>query len=179
MRPRRRRRFPWTLFILTALTALCCCGCIYWVKPFYDQYPTTVAAPPERVAGLVRLNDPGTTEPLKVKARSERLLADSVFAEVYRDSRNRRVTVVGATGFILDPESDLDGELAKLELSGVAPVEPGPLGGHQRCGRAGDGGAVCGWADHGSIAVATFAGRGVEDSARLLRELRGVLVQRS
>ncbi|HZN74915.1 MAG TPA: hypothetical protein VFC00_25045 [Micromonosporaceae bacterium] len=176
---RRRRRFPWTLFVLTTLTALCCCGCIYWVKPFYDQYPTSVAVPPAQVAGLTRLEDPDTTEPLKIKARTERLLAENVFAEVYRDSRNRRVTVVGATGFILDPEGDLAGELEKLGLTGVTPVEPGPLGGHQRCGKAGDNGAVCGWADHGSIAVATFAGRGVQDSARLLRELRGALVQRT
>jgi hypothetical protein len=180
-RRRRRRRWPWVMFVLTLLTAFCCCGCLSWAKPFYDQYPTTVAAPPQRVAGLVRLDVPTITEPLKVKVRTERLLAENVFAEVYTDDRSRRITVAGATGFILDPESDLDGEMAKLQLADVQAVEPGPLGGHQRCGKAsaGPSGSVCAWADHGSIAVATFAGRGVADSAQLLRELRKVLVQRT
>ena len=37
---------------------------------------------------------------------------------------------------------------------------------------------VCGWADHGSIAVALFPGRTVDESAELLVELRAELQQR-
>jgi len=166
------------MFVFTLLSAFCCCGCLAWAKPFYDQYPTTVAAPPPRVAGLERLDVPTVTEPLKIKIRTERLLAENVFAEVYADNQRRRVTVAGATGFILDPESDLTGELTKLKLTDVQPVDAGPLGGHLHCGRASSG-VVCAWADHGSIAVGTFPGRGVNDGARLLRELRAVLVQRT
>jgi hypothetical protein len=37
---------------------------------------------------------------------------------------------------------------------------------------------VCGWADHGSLAVAMFPGRGIDESAGLLRKMRDAMQRR-
>lgn len=39
--------------------------------------------------------------------------------------------------------------------------------------------AVCGWADHGSVAMAMFPGRTADDSAALLRDIRGTVQTRN
>jgi hypothetical protein len=38
--------------------------------------------------------------------------------------------------------------------------------------------AVCGWADHGSMAVALFVGRTIEQSAPILKDLREAIIER-
>ena len=38
--------------------------------------------------------------------------------------------------------------------------------------------SICGWADHGSIALAMFPGRTADESAALLRDLRTTLEHR-
>ncbi|HET8683323.1 MAG TPA: hypothetical protein VFM54_15855, partial [Micromonosporaceae bacterium] len=89
------------------------------------------------------------------------------------------------TQFRWSPEQDLIRELdrlsQKLSLTDLAEADPGRLGGHMRCGRGrveGRAVSVCGWADHGSMAVGTFPGRNVQDSAELLRTLRAALINR-
>ncbi|HET8659576.1 MAG TPA: hypothetical protein VFM55_11320, partial [Micromonosporaceae bacterium] len=139
MPPRRGRKWPWVLLFLTALTTLCCCGCVAWVKPLADQR-ATVAIPPERVAGLVRVQDTATTFALEADVRMHHWLAEDVFAVVYADPARgeRRVTLFGATQFRWSPEQDLIRELdrlsQKLSLTDLAEADPGRLGGHMRCG---------------------------------------------
>lgn len=186
--PRRRRRWPWVLLFLTTLMTVCCCGCAAWAKPFVDQR-ATVAVPPQEVAGLVRVQDPAarlTTITLETDVRTHHWLAEDVFAVVYAEPDGRqRVTLFGATQFRWSPEQDLIREMdrlsQKLSLIDVAEADPGKLGGHMRCGKGqvdGRSASVCGWADHGSMAVATFPGRGIADSAELLRALRSALLKR-
>ena len=58
-------------------------------------------------------------------------------------------------------------------MTGCARCPPGDLGGVMKCGTtSGDGGdiAVCGWADHGSVVMAMFPGRSVDDAGGLLRD---------
>ena len=47
-------------------------------------------------------------------------------------------------------------------ISASGPLAPGPEGDL----------AVCGWADHGSVALALFPGRGVDEAGALMREIR-------
>lgn len=191
----RRRRWPWMLATLVLLFAACCACCVSWFWPYAKEYPASVSLPP-RAAGLVRLEDPASvaaSRQLEVKVRTRYWLAEEVFAAIYAEPRTgqRRVTVFGATLLLLDPERDLkagfDALTGELHLTDVREVSPGPAGGYQRCatGRAavsGKGGeetvTVCGWADHGSIAIGVFSGRTVGQSAGLLRQLREELVTR-
>lgn len=110
-------------------------------------------------------------------------------AGVYEDpgSATRTVLFVGGTGFLARPDREL-GELFSLlddqagRVTGVRDVDAGPLGGTMRCGSVtstdSDTMAVCGWADYGSLAMAMFPERGIDESARLMRDLRAAIQHR-
>ena len=186
----RRRRWPWVLLVLGVLSVLCCCGCAGLAWPYLRQYPTTVTLP-ARAAGLSRLDDADSRQveaQLKVKLRTEQLLAEGVFAGRYAvpGDESAPVTLFGTTGFHLSPDKDLDAALSgltdQLALTGVRTVPAGDLGGFERCGSGeSDGTAitVCGWADHGSLAIGLFPRRDLDQGAQLLRELRAAVTHRA
>jgi hypothetical protein len=186
--PRRRRKWPWVF----AFFALCCLGvcggCVAYVKPFYDQYPAT-AATGATVTGLTVVHESASTG--TARRLSERIgtgqLDESRFSVVYAEAGNsrKRATVFGGTRFVVDPPKDLGTSFDKLRgelaLNGVQDVDPGPLGGVQRCGTGRLDGrtvAVCAWADHGSLGVGLFTGRSVADSAPLLQAIRAAIIRR-
>jgi hypothetical protein len=93
----------------------------------------------------------------------------------------RAVIFVGGTGVLWSPERNLDRLFTLVSddegsVDGVRAQQSGPLGGVLKCGTTNTGGApmaVCGWADHGCVAIALFPGRTIEESASLMLELRG------
>jgi hypothetical protein len=169
-----------------ALTVACCCGCIGYVKPYYDQYPATVATEVD-VAGLTRTTDAAQrrlADELLALIETEQL-DELSFHQSYTDGGGRRVILAGTTRFVATPDQDLGEALnritGKLQLNGVSDVAAGPLGGEQRCGSGvmtGRPASICAWADHGSLAVGVFAGRSTTDAAELLRTIRGAVVRR-
>lgn len=187
---RRRRRWPWVLAVIVLLVVGCCCCCVSWFRPYAEEYPAAAALPPQ-AAGLVKLDDPASraaSAKLELQVRARTWLAEDVFAGIYAEPgpEQRRVVIFGATLFVLDPKDRLEtafGELTgELNVTGAREVPAGPAGGYQVCGQGRDGDeavTVCGWADHGSLAIGVFSGRGGEQSAGLLRELRGAIVTRN
>jgi hypothetical protein len=172
------------------LTFGCCCACpAYYVAPMWQQYPASASTPAE-AAGLRKRNDPASTRAvrrLENDVRQQNLLAEDVFAAVYAGYPGQRVTVFGSVGFRLAPKSDLDTEIKRLTprygLTAVREVDAGSLGGYQSCGVGATDGPdrdliLCGWADHGSLGVATFSSESLERNAELLREIRATLVHR-
>ena len=107
---------------------------------------------------------------------------DSSFGAVYQDpgDARRSVLIFGGTTLLWQPERDLESLFGLMAdetgaVTGLRDVSPGRLGGVMRCGNtSGEGGdfAVCGWADHGSVVMAMFPFRSVDESAALLREIR-------
>ncbi|WP_446220772.1 hypothetical protein [Micromonospora sp. IBHARD004] len=179
---RRRRRWPWVLLLSVA----CCCGVpLWWAQPLSTQYPAS-AALPDQVSGLQLREDArsqATAERLETEVRQAHLLAEETFAGVYATDDGKRVTVFGGTGFRLTPESDADAEMARLTeryaLDPAVPVETRIRGRYERCavGRAdGDAVVVCTSVDHGSLATAVFTRLSLDDSGRLLDELRQQIV---
>ncbi|HEU5107229.1 MAG TPA: hypothetical protein VFT95_01500 [Micromonosporaceae bacterium] len=114
---------------------------------------------------------------------------DETVAVVYADpaSEERSVFLFGGTALVLTPERHLDDALQLLgeqngSAAGMREVPPGELGGVMKCGRIqvpDVAMAACGWADHGSVAVAMFPGREVAEAAELMRELRSASQTRS
>ncbi|MCI4062206.1 hypothetical protein MRQ36_06340 [Micromonospora sp. R77] len=179
---RRRRRWPWVLL----LTVACCCGVpLWWAQPYSTQYPVN-AALPEEVTGLQLRDDAqsqATVRQLEAEVRQENLLAEDTFAGVYGSSTGKLVTVFGSTGIRLSPESDAKAELTRLQeryqLEPGVPVETGVRGRYERCavGRTdGDAVVVCTSVDHGSLATGVFTRLSVDDSGRLLDELRQQII---
>ncbi|WP_091090063.1 hypothetical protein [Micromonospora nigra] len=141
-------------------------------------------ATPDRVAGLVRDDSErarNTADYLRSGFAAD-IELDRSFGTVYRDPADERrsVLIFGGTTLLWQPERDLDSLFGLMtetpgEVTGLREVPAGRLGGFVKCGTtSGEGGdfAVCGWADHGSVVMAMFPGRSVDDSARLLREIR-------
>ncbi|MDG4799153.1 hypothetical protein [Micromonospora sp. WMMD980] len=175
---RRRRRWPWVLLLSVA----CCCGIpLWWVQPLSSQYPAS-ATLPEQLDSMRLRQDQGsqaTAEDLKSRVRQADWLAEDTFAGIYATNDGKRVTLFGSTGFRFSPESDAEAELKRLggdyELQPSVSVDTGVRGRHERCavGRAdGDTVVVCTSVDHGSLTTGVFTRLSVEDSGRLLNDLR-------
>ncbi|WP_433210275.1 hypothetical protein ACQP00_47305 [Dactylosporangium sp. CS-047395] len=185
---RRRRKWPWVMLFLLVLCAGCCGGSYAWARPWWVQYPASVNVD-AGVAGLTRLTDAGskkTAEQLQTALTSDHL-DESGFTVAYQDNADgkAKILVFGATRFITDPARDLDASLGKLgtkiQVQNVRDVEPGVLGGEQRCAASrldGRPATVCGWADHGVIAIAVFAGKTVDEASRSMQSIRAAIVNR-
>jgi len=149
---------------------------------------TTIVTPPQ-VVGLTRDDaaDQAGLDYLR-SGMSAGTPVDHTVAAVYSPPGDRahNVLFIGGTGLMLHPDRALDSMfgLVNDQTDGVETVRsepPGPLGGILRCGTTridADTVAVCGWADHGSIAVAMFAGRGVDEAADMLLHMRAAMQRR-
>jgi hypothetical protein len=161
----------------------CCGGVVAWAKPFVDQYPASIAANVD-IPGLSASNDSnrrkvadellGMIESEQLDEQSKRFL--------FTDRQRRATTVLVTTRFIQHPEKDLADRFVKLtgqlDLGRVVDVDPGQAGGHVRCARSARNTTVCGWADHGSLAIVIFGDRSVDDSTDLLTTIRAAVIQR-
>jgi hypothetical protein len=181
---RRRRKWPWVLL----LSVLCCCGVPgYYAQPFWEQYPAS-ATTPATIADLsLRQDDASerTADRLRAATRVEYAFAEGTFAAVYGDGQGKRVTVFGATGLRFDPDGDVTHEIARLTdrygLTEIRTVPADRRGEQRRCGVGADDGrgvVVCSWADHGSVGSGVFTRLDVEDSSRLLSQVRDSILTR-
>ncbi|MEV0003229.1 hypothetical protein AB0H28_13205 [Micromonospora sp. NPDC050980] len=177
----RRRKIVLAAALAVGLAGAGALGTVGW-RVFQEK--DTQLTQPVRVAGLTRDDSDrarGTADYLRDGLAAD-IELDRSFGTVYRDPADakRSVLLFGGTTLLWQPERDLDtlfglmadetGKVARLRE-----VDAGRLGGVMKCGTtSGDGGdfTVCGWADHGSVAMGMFPGRPVADAATLFRRLR-------
>ncbi|GIJ40040.1 hypothetical protein [Micromonospora andamanensis] len=177
----RRRRLVVVLLAVVALVGVGALGAWGWrIVQQKDARITT----PDQIAGL-RLDTSdraaSTADYLRSGLAAD-IQLDTSFGAVYQDPADARrsVLIFGGTTLLWQPERDLESlfELMADEtaaVTGLRGVSPGELGGVMKCGNtSGEGGdfAVCGWADHGSVVLAMFPARSVDESAGLLRQIR-------
>jgi hypothetical protein len=170
-----------------ALGSVCCVGGLAWWAPISKEYPARLEMT-DRVAGFDRDYDPEITraaEQMVRQMRRDHGVEDAV-AAMLTDSGSpaRRIIVLGATRFILNPA----GELAKA-ISGVATgrlrdtTSYPELGGNLTCANSEDEEnnpvVICAWVDHGSLGAGIFYGAWTLDaSAITLRDIRATIVLR-
>ena len=105
---------------------------------------------------------------------------------VYADSTGHTVLFFGGTATIWSPDTQLDNAFDLISdkqgaVTGLHKVDAGSLGGTMKCGTTkSDNGtlAVCGWADHGSLALAMFPNQPESAAAPLLRTIRDATQKR-
>ncbi|AGL15015.1 hypothetical protein [Actinoplanes sp. N902-109] len=105
---------------------------------------------------------------------------DHAVGAVYSDAGGNNVLFFGGTTLIWTPGSDLETAFELISdnqgaVTGLHDVPAGKLGGTMKCGTTKTDDAnmsVCGWADHGSLALAMFPGRTESDAAALLQQIR-------
>ncbi|GAA0548401.1 hypothetical protein GCM10010172_32790 [Paractinoplanes ferrugineus] len=185
--PRRKRRWGRRLAVLTVLGVLCCCGgpFAYLQFPAARQYPVSAALPAS--FSDLQLRDDNDSraaaDRLAEQLRSAKASDGTPFAGVYGDSRGKRITLFGVTGWRFTPKSDvrvqLDNLTDQLKLKQVQSFDLGESGAHESCGVGkvdGNSVVVCAWADHGSLATVLLTRRSVGDSAELVSRLRNAVL---
>ena len=177
----RRRRLAVALLAVLALAGIGTLGTFGWR---IAQQKDARIATPDQVAGLSRDTSErasSTADYLRSGLAAD-IELDSSFGAVYQDPADARrsVLIFGGTTLLWQPERDLESLFRLMAdeagaVTGLRNVPPGRLGGVMKCGStSGEGGdfAVCGWADHGSVVLAMFPFRPVDEAAGLLREIR-------
>jgi hypothetical protein len=155
-----------------------------------SQKDATVTAP-ESVGNLfVDTTDNGvqSAEYLRTALAAEVDLDETVGA-VYTDksAADQGVLFFGGSGLIWTPASDLESAFSMVaddqgDVSDIHEVSAGELGGTMMCGTTtADGSdiAVCGWADHGSLALAMFPNRPEDSAVTVLQEIRAAAQTRN
>jgi hypothetical protein len=156
-----------------------------------NQQRGATLSTPAQVAGL-HLDDSSdardTADYIREAVATKTQFDKSVGA-VYLDEGGtaRSVIFVGGTGLIWSPDDALRSAFGVIsdDSGGVShqrDIPAGPLGGVMRCGTTSttDGDmSVCGWADHGCLAVSLFPNRSVDEAARILGEMRGAMQRRA
>jgi hypothetical protein len=184
-RPSRVRRI--LLTSLLAVTAAGVAAFAYTAWQISSQKDATITTP--ATIGALRLDeteDGKSTADYLQTALSAEVDLDKAVGAVYLDGAGKNVLFLGGTGLIWTPGSDLDTAFGLITdkqgaVEGVHEVDAGDLGGTMKCGiTKSDTGdlTVCGWADHGSLALAMFVDRSEADSATLLREIRQTIQTR-
>ncbi|MEO3748492.1 hypothetical protein [Plantactinospora sp. B5E13] len=185
----RRRRIVLGSVLALAIVGAAGLGTVGW--RIATEKDAALGTPAE-VAGLtldVSERARTTADYLRTGFTADIVDAEQSIGAVYADpaAPNRSVLLFGGTALVWQPERSLDrlfdlvseGEGA---IDGVREVPAGQFGGVMKCGTStGEGGdiAVCGWADHGSVVMAMFPGRDVNESADLLRDIRAAIQRRS
>jgi hypothetical protein len=143
-----------------------------------------VLEPPAQVAGFQRddsENARTTAEFLRNAIAAEAQLDQTVGVIWTNPSdADRSIMLFGGTALIWTPGRDLDTVFELLkdnagEVTGIKDYPAGSLDGELKCGSTGAAGeeiGVCGWADHGSLALALFPGRAAADAAPLMVQVR-------
>ncbi|WP_329103442.1 hypothetical protein OG792_26755 [Micromonospora sp. NBC_01699] len=186
-RPSRRRLIALGAALLIGVAGAAVLGAFGWqVAQQKDASLTT----PDQLAGLT-LDGSERARTTADYLRSGFLAdieVDQSIAAVYADPARPEGSVLlfGGTTVMWQPEQDLD-RLFKLvaddsgRIDGLREVPAGELGGVLKCGTShqGDDLTVCGWADHGSVALAMFPGRTADEAAPLMLEIRSAVQTRS
>ena len=186
--PRRSpvRRIVLLALLVIALVGLGTLGYAGW--QIGTQKNATLTAPAQ--IGTLRLDnsDDGqeTADYLQTALSAEITLSKTVGA-VYKDGSGRSVLFFGGTATIWSPDTQLDNAFGLISakqgaVTGLHKVDAGKLGGTMKCGttKSDDGSlAVCGWADHGSLALAMFPNQPESAAAPLLRQIRDATQKRN
>ncbi|MGK5685050.1 hypothetical protein [Actinoplanes sp. URMC 104] len=180
--PKTRGRVRRTLIIvLLVIAAAAVVTLILTSWRIIAQKDAKLTAP--RQIGALRLdaseNGVTTADYLQTALAAEVEL-DRTVGAVYQEAGDKDVLFLGGTGLIWTPSKDLDAAMSLIadkegSVTGLHEVDPGPLKGVMKCGltKTPDGDlTVCGWADHGSLALALFNNRTEAEAAPLMRTIR-------
>jgi hypothetical protein len=189
--PEAPRRSPVRRVILLALLVIALAGLGtlgYAGWQIGTQKNATLSTPAQ--IGPLRLDnsDDGqqTAAYLQTALSAEITLKKTVGA-VYKDGSGHSVLFFGGTATIWSPDTQLDSAFSLISdkqgaVTGLREVDAGKLGGTMECGttKSDDGSlSVCGWADHGSLAVAMFPNQPESAAAPLLRDIRDATQKRN
>jgi hypothetical protein len=180
--PRPRSRVRRIVLLGLLGVAVAGAGTLAWTGwQVSTQKDATLTAPAQ--IGSLRLDtseDAKSTADYLQTAVAAEIDLDKTLGAVYLDAGDKNVLFFGGTTLFWTPDNDLDTAFDLIAdnegaVTGLHKVDAGKLGGTMKCGTtktdAGDL-TVCGWADHGSLALAMFNNRSESEAAPLMRQIR-------
>ncbi|MBG0568783.1 hypothetical protein [Actinoplanes aureus] len=176
---RKMRRVVLGALLTVSLAGAATLGYFGW--NVNSQRNTTLSAPP--TIGALTLNsteDASATAEYLQGALSAEISMDKTVGGVYSGAGGKNVLFFGGTTLLWSPEKDLENSFDLIAdeegaVTGLHDVDAGELGGVMKCGITNSEGAeltVCGWADHGSLALAMFPDQPESEAAPLMLEIR-------
>jgi hypothetical protein len=164
-------------------------GVLAWAGWQISSQKDATVTTPATVAGL-RLDDSQSgseTADYLQSALAAKINLDKAVGAVYTDGAGHDVLFFGGTALIWSPADNLASAFGLISddqgaVTGVHDVAAGRYGGTMKCGttKTADGAmSVCGWADHGSLALAMFPNRSESESAKLLLQIRDAAQKRN
>jgi hypothetical protein len=154
-----------------------------------SEKDTTISTP-EKIGNLTLDSsaDGRSTADYLQSALAAEVGLDKGIGGVYAEgSTDKKVLFFGGTALIWSPKSDLKTAFDLIgddsaPITALHDVDPGSLGGEMMCGNTKVDETtmtVCGWADHGSLAMAMLTGVPETESATLMRQLRDATQKRN
>lgn len=183
------------LIVLAVVLVLCVGGGIAIWAAVGDDVGDVVEATNTRVVAPETLNGrPKVTEPALVSAAMQMSVdikkdvpeATSTVGAFYGDpAKNDLVMIVGVSGLMADPKKELDDAVTTLtpalQVTNMAPVEAGPLGGDAKCGDGKSEGVdlgICVWADRGSLGMVVIYFKNGKQAEAEFGQIRSAVEQR-
>jgi hypothetical protein len=145
---------------------------------------------PKTLGGRPKVTDPAFADRVEQLESSLALVpgaAQTVGALYGTPAKQDIVVVVAAKTLVPNPKKELDSAFTgpgvdELNLTGVAGIPAGPLGGVAKCAKGNAGGAplsMCGWADEGSSGLVFWYFTSLSDAKDEFIKLRGQVEKKS
>ena len=180
------RRSPLRRILLSTLLVVAVVGAGFLAYEAYQiltQKDAKLATPAQiGTLALDNSEDAKSTADYLQTAVAAEINMDKTVGAVYTDSATtgKDVLLFGGTTLFWTPENDLATAFNMIDdnegaVTNLHDVPAGPLGGTMKCGTTKtDSGplTVCGWADHGSLALAMFNNRSESEAATVMLQIR-------
>ena len=190
--PRKGKGLKITLGVLGAVFLVCAVISCVFLYPIISASGTAVTAPATLPGGLTK----ETSEEMQtIVDEMERDLrndvgdVNQVAAGIYSDGDPQKLVVlVAATSTVVFPDDEVKDAFSGFNATGAGgglgsqtSYPAGKLGGTVKCATGTEDNlpmTLCAWADHGSVGIAIFIGRELQESADLFLQIRSVVETR-